>query len=502
MITKKNHLREGEVGDLGLPLDSRLAFVGIYEFTWGCATARGERFSMQVKAKSEVDTDDWGEAPIDAASDVNPVMDETPSTAARRTAPEKILIVDDEEIFRQILGLNLELEGYEIHLAENGTRGYEMFTEVKPDLVISDVRMARGRGEEFMRRIASNEAVALPVVLCVTGYLDLSPDDAFRLGVDGFFLKPFSMTSFLATARQLLKLRSSLREILEEVREHRGGVASAGLASLLTPAQYRGSDDYRDFVRFIEEVTKESESVLSILSGVEARFASVFNFAEYLDTLSKQLGAGDEDLDSDQKISHIGFARKFAQRILGAALDGRGVVLDRTIFQKAALAGAIKWVRFQEVLDLIGAAAQSQSRETGIALELGDFESQLWIRSLPSRLKEAIVDLLYLCGRRLRNTGSAGLTLCCRDGSDNVRLEFVCRRGESGAAFVSEDPQESASQGFPTAGMADVDRHLLLRCLSIISAHEGLLVVGQTNEGDVTLTVRLPARRVVTDDRD
>lgn len=101
-----------------------------------------------------------------------------------------ILIVDDEEMLRELLAKILRKEGYEIDTACDGETAQEKLRQKKYDLMISDVKMPRMNGFELLK-IAKNEFPELGVIM-MTGYGDsYTVKDALLLGADEYITKPF-----------------------------------------------------------------------------------------------------------------------------------------------------------------------------------------------------------------------------------------------------------------------------------------------------------------------
>lgn len=118
----------------------------------------------------------------------------------------RVLLVDDDELSREVLTLLLEAEGYEVTAAESGQASIDLVEAGKeaapgqspvarPNVILTDLQMPGICGEELRARLAE---------ICGDGATILAmsgtrPGDAALAGFDGFLLKPFSMEE-LATA--------------------------------------------------------------------------------------------------------------------------------------------------------------------------------------------------------------------------------------------------------------------------------------------------------------
>lgn len=114
-----------------------------------------------------------------------------------------ILIVDDEPDLREIIKDELENIGCQVVCAENGHTAFEVVKTQKVDVVVSDIRMANGSGMELLEKIKSLPQA--PQVILMTGFADISPEDAFDKGADALFAKPFGIRELIDAVENSLK---------------------------------------------------------------------------------------------------------------------------------------------------------------------------------------------------------------------------------------------------------------------------------------------------------
>ena len=136
---------------------------------------------------------------------------------------EKILLVDDEEDILKLLSDALGSEAYEVVTALDGQEGMELFEKSKPDLVITDVKMPRKNGLQFLKEIKDSGSDVDVIVL--TGHSDeATAIDCLRNGAYDYLLKPLEDIDVLLAAierslhKRNLEIRNrQLRKQLEEM---------------------------------------------------------------------------------------------------------------------------------------------------------------------------------------------------------------------------------------------------------------------------------------------
>ncbi|MGH7659100.1 MAG: response regulator, partial [Gemmatimonadales bacterium] len=132
----------------------------------------------------------------------------TAESPAVRGGRETILVVEDEEVVRRLAASVLEVQGYNVLMAEDGQEGLEVLHESasRVDLVLCDTVMPRLNGREFARR-AHELYPSLPV-LFMSGYASQDVADRGLLEREASFLqKPFSPDALTRYVRDLLDSR-------------------------------------------------------------------------------------------------------------------------------------------------------------------------------------------------------------------------------------------------------------------------------------------------------
>ncbi|MBI2606688.1 MAG: response regulator [Deltaproteobacteria bacterium] len=131
-------------------------------------------------------------------------------SALKEPKDTTLLVVDDEGDLREAIMSFLKRRGYRVLGAENGREALAILERGEPvDLVLTDVRMPNGDGIELLDRVKKRSHVT-PVVILITGYADLTIEEAFDRGADAVFSKPFDRKELLEAIRRALTQRENL----------------------------------------------------------------------------------------------------------------------------------------------------------------------------------------------------------------------------------------------------------------------------------------------------
>ncbi|HEY7208160.1 MAG TPA: response regulator [Gaiellaceae bacterium] len=115
-----------------------------------------------------------------------------------------ILLVDDDARLRELVRVNLELEGYSVREAGSADEGLAAIDDARPDLILLDVMMPQVDGWEMLRRIQELHGVgAIPVVMFSGKVDDQSEAAAQERGAKGFVGKPFDLQQLIEQTKQI-----------------------------------------------------------------------------------------------------------------------------------------------------------------------------------------------------------------------------------------------------------------------------------------------------------
>ncbi len=116
----------------------------------------------------------------------------------------KILLVEDDEALRFIVKDNLEENGYEVEVAENGEIALHLFHKKNYDLIILDVMLPKVDGFEVAKTIRKNNE-QVPIIFLTARSMTEDKITALTLGADDYIPKPFSMEELLLKIKIFLK---------------------------------------------------------------------------------------------------------------------------------------------------------------------------------------------------------------------------------------------------------------------------------------------------------
>jgi len=164
---------------------------------------------------------------------------------ARRQTP-CVLIVEDEGAQREVLKYNLEAEGFDVVMAENGDEALLLVVEEDPDLIVLDWMLPNVSGIEVCRRVkADPQTRQIPIVMLSARGDEVDRVRGLETGADDYVVKPYSVVELMARLRTQLRRtrpatmgeRLSFADIILDSGEHR--VFRAGQALHLGPTEFR-----------------------------------------------------------------------------------------------------------------------------------------------------------------------------------------------------------------------------------------------------------------------
>jgi DNA-binding response OmpR family regulator len=120
------------------------------------------------------------------------------------TNSSTILLVDDDEAVRKVLGFPLERDGYDVIQAADGEEALRRFEQTPVDLVVLDIMLPRLDGLEVCRQMRV-QSTSVPIIMLTARDDELDKVLGLELGADDYITKPFSIREFRSRVRALLR---------------------------------------------------------------------------------------------------------------------------------------------------------------------------------------------------------------------------------------------------------------------------------------------------------
>jgi DNA-binding response OmpR family regulator len=118
---------------------------------------------------------------------------------------KRVLIIDDEEIIRKFLKINLLKWGYEVKEATDGIEALEQLDHDTYDLLICDILMPNKNGWEVIKGVRSNPKIKdIPVIILTAKNEDMDMFKGYELGANYYMTKPFTKDQLLYGVKLML----------------------------------------------------------------------------------------------------------------------------------------------------------------------------------------------------------------------------------------------------------------------------------------------------------
>lgn len=115
-----------------------------------------------------------------------------------------VAVIEDEDLIRKSVTMNLELEGFQVITAADGELGVKLINEQKPDLIVMDVMMPKKDGLQACRELRIS-GISTPIILLTARSSETDKVLGLDLGADDYLAKPFGMLELMARVKALLR---------------------------------------------------------------------------------------------------------------------------------------------------------------------------------------------------------------------------------------------------------------------------------------------------------
>ena len=157
----------------------------------------------------------------------------------------KILLVEDDQNFGDVLRSYLEMHDYDVTLATDGMRGLEMYGKDDYDLCIFDVMMPKKDGFTLAKEIREKDK-DVPIIFLTAKTLKEDVLQGFKIGADDYITKPFNSEELLMRIQAILKRSRQAPDTKDEVKEFTLGKFHFNYPLRILTYDMGGSDETRE----------------------------------------------------------------------------------------------------------------------------------------------------------------------------------------------------------------------------------------------------------------
>jgi signal transduction histidine kinase len=297
----------------------------------------------------------------------------------------KILVIDDEELFRQTTACALQHQGFETHEASDGVAGAELARRILPDLIVCDINMERMDGYTLLDTLRREPPTATIPFILMTGMGDSSSmRRGMNLGADDFLAKPFTAPQLFSAVNARLKKHQTLTENAEKkLSDLRSNLTLALPHEMITPLN--GIFGPAEILATqADSLTTEdvAEFGASILTSAERLHRTVQNFLFYgqlemqstepesLVALRSEETSQLDELVTDRARHHAGLAGRADD--LRLELSDGSVAVARDLFVKLVdelIDNALKFSSAGSPIQITGTSGETGNYVLSIADE-------------------------------------------------------------------------------------------------------------------------------------
>src|SRR5712692_10146863 len=236
----------------------------------------------------------------------------------------KILVIDDEEVLREMVAQALSGEGYTVLAAENGQKGVVLARKEVPDLILCDVSMPMLDGYEVLKSLRDDPATATIPFVFMTAQIERgSMRHGMDLGADDYLTKPFTIPELISAVESRLKKKELLQNVSNrKLEELRSSLTLSLPHELRTPLQ--------GILGLSDILLAEHETLQS---------AEIEDLARRINTSASRLHRLIENFLIYAQIELIAQDKEQLEALKNNRADGVKELLDRSIHEKAQESG-------------------------------------------------------------------------------------------------------------------------------------------------------------------
>ncbi|SHI62736.1 two-component system, OmpR family, alkaline phosphatase synthesis response regulator PhoP [Lutispora thermophila DSM 19022] len=142
----------------------------------------------------------------------------------------KVHVIEDDYGIQELLRYNLEKNGYEVIISDNGYEGYSMALKEMPDIILLDIMIPGTDGLEVCKMIRMNELTRnIPIIMVTAKGEELDKVLGLELGADDYVTKPFSVKELIARIRTVLRRVKNDENFLQESENQKSKISFGNL---------------------------------------------------------------------------------------------------------------------------------------------------------------------------------------------------------------------------------------------------------------------------------
>ncbi len=134
----------------------------------------------------------------------------------------KVLVVEDELNIATIIKVNLQNEGFEVEIAQDGEEGFEKYKSFAPDIILLDIMMPKMNGFEVCEKIREESNV--PIIMLTARAEESDKVKGLELGADDYVVKPFGVKELVARVQANIRRSRLMHGPKTDVVESKGNV--------------------------------------------------------------------------------------------------------------------------------------------------------------------------------------------------------------------------------------------------------------------------------------
>lgn len=117
----------------------------------------------------------------------------------------KILVVEDDALIRELVRINLDGAGFVVALATDGFQGLEMARSENPDLIVLDIMLPKMDGFKVCRILKFDDKYKhIPIIMLTARIQEADKETGFKTGADAYMTKPFEPEELIKKIEQVL----------------------------------------------------------------------------------------------------------------------------------------------------------------------------------------------------------------------------------------------------------------------------------------------------------